>query len=568
MLAEAFAAQAAAHPGRARGADLGGVAELRRAGGAGHAAPRRGCGPGGVGRDELVGLIMRRGPEQIVGILAALLAGGAYLPVDAAPARRADRLHAGRRPGRAACSPTPAGSRHGDGDRGGSGARRGGPAGARCRRTRPGQAPGAGPDDLAYVLYTSGTTGEPKGVMVSHRSVANVVADCNARFGIGPADRFFGVSAFNFDLSVYDIVRRAVGRRRDGAARRGPGRRPGALARAVRAGSASRCGTRCPPSPALLAEHGRRPSGGAIALAALRLVMMSGDRIPPALPADAAPGSRPGLTLMSLGGPTETTIWNISHPIGAAQDGGSAHPLRPPNANNRAYILDADGLDAPDWVTGEICAAGTGPGPRLLGRRGAHGRAVLAATSGRGERLYRTGDLGRYLPDGSIDDRRAQRLPDQGQRLPDRGRRGGDPAGRDRRGQAGRRGPPGRRRTATGWSPTWSPAGDDRPADEAIRRQLREHLPDYMTPSAIVLARQPAADPQRQGGPGQAGEPRAGRPAAARGDGSRIAPGSAPDRAGAGRAVGRGAAARPGRDRRRTPTSTTSAATRSPPRGS
>ena len=65
--------------------------------------------------------------------------------------------------------------------------------------------PGAAADDLAYVLYTSGTTGEPKGVMISHRSVVNVVADCNARFGVGPADRFIGVSAFNFDLSVYDV---------------------------------------------------------------------------------------------------------------------------------------------------------------------------------------------------------------------------------------------------------------------------------------------------------------------------------------------------------------------------
>jgi long-subunit acyl-CoA synthetase (AMP-forming) len=61
------------------------------------------------------------------------------------------------------------------------------------------------PQSLATILYTSGTTGEPKGVMVSQGSVLNVVADCNARFGVGPGDRFFGISAFNFDLSVYDV---------------------------------------------------------------------------------------------------------------------------------------------------------------------------------------------------------------------------------------------------------------------------------------------------------------------------------------------------------------------------
>ena len=69
----------------------------------------------------------------------------------------------------------------------------------------PAPLPGFCPDDLAYVLYTSGTTGEPKGVMVSHRSVANVVADCHERFGIVPRDRFFAISAFNFDLSVWDV---------------------------------------------------------------------------------------------------------------------------------------------------------------------------------------------------------------------------------------------------------------------------------------------------------------------------------------------------------------------------
>src|SRR5258705_1039954 len=86
--------------------------------------------------------------------------------------------------------------------------------------------------------------------------------------------------------------------------------------------------------------------------------MMSGDRIPPALPAMLR-GLTDDRTQVSLGGPTETTIWNILHPIGA-DDASIAIPYGRPNANNRAYILDQDGQDAPDWVAGEICAAGIG----------------------------------------------------------------------------------------------------------------------------------------------------------------------------------------------------------------
>jgi amino acid adenylation domain-containing protein len=442
-------------------------------------------------RDELIGLVMHRGPEQIVGILAALLAGGAYLPIDAGlPAGRVRyMLHDGRvrhvltnaawrgscGDGVAVLDLEPAGTA--------------GPAPAGPPAAEAGfPLPGAGPDDLAYVLYTSGTTGEPKGVMVSHRSVTNVVADCNSRFGVGPADRFFAISAFNFDLSVYDVF---------GALSAGASLVMPDAARAADPAHwlelAGRFGVTVwnsvPAIAALLAEQAGQDGAGG--LARMRLVMMSGDRIPPGLPA-ALWRVKPRLTLMSLGGPTETTIWNVLHPIGdgpddraATRDGSEARiPYGKPNANNRAYILDADGLDTPDWVTGEICAAGVGLA-RGYWADDARTAARFWFDERRGERLYRTGDLGRYLPDGNIDiaGRSDFQIKVNGYRI-----EAGEVETRLSAIHTIKQAVVVRQPGARGdrLVAHLVPAGDDRPTEERIRQALAEHLPAYMLPGSVV----------------------------------------------------------------------------------
>jgi pyochelin synthetase len=439
----------------------------------------------GVRRDEPVGLVMRRGPEQVAGILAVLMAGGAYLPVDAGlPAERTAYMltdgrvryvltNTGWRPALAGGDVTGSGVLDLDlGVRGG-GAVLGPHAAAEWSPL-----PGATPDDLAYVLYTSGTTGEPKGVMISHASVANVVADCNARLRVGPADRFMAISAFSFDLSVYDVF----GALSAGAALV----MPDADRAADPAHWLELCGrfgvtiwNSVPAIARLLGEHAEPDDPR---LAALRLVMMGGARSRAALPA-ALRGALPGATLVSLGGPTETTIWNILHPLGADHD-GQVIPYGRPNANNRAYVLDADGLDAPDWVTGEICAAGAG-----LARGYWNDEARTAARFGyderRGERLFWTGDLGRYLPDGSIDilGRSDFQIKVNGYRIE---------AGEVETRMAAiaeikqavvvrQTGAGGDRLVAH-----LVPAGDVRPGAEQVRQALRDHLPGYMLPSAVV----------------------------------------------------------------------------------
>jgi pyochelin synthetase len=481
-------------------------------------------------RDELVALIMRRGPEQIVGIMATVLAGAAYLPVDASlPAQRMRYM---LRDGQVRLTISNVGwhdeTRSGvstlelstlaDDEAAGGGAQ--GSQSSQASDWSP--QPGASPDDLAYVLYTSGTTGEPKGVMISHRSVVNVVTDCNARFAVGPGDRFIGVSAFNFDLSVYDVF----GALSAGAAI--------VLPQADRAADPTHWLDLCdrfgvtiwnsvPQIAALMAEQAANErSAAGSALRALRLVMMSGDRIPPQLPS-ALWRVKPDLLLMSLGGPTETTIWNISHPIDPARGDNEVIPYGRPNRNNRAYVLDAAGLDCPDWVTGEICAAGTG-----LARGYWADEARTAERfwfdAGRGERLYRTGDLGRYRPDGTIEiaGRSDFQIKVNGYRV-----EAGEvetrltAIGTVKQAavvrQAGARGD---RLVAH-----LVAAGDARPTEDEIRVALREHLPDYMTPSSLVwhdslpltpngkvdrgrlFALAPAAEPGGRSGPSRAASP-------------------------------------------------------------
>jgi amino acid adenylation domain-containing protein len=348
----------------------------------------------GVSRNELVGLITTRGPEQIVGILGVLIAGAAYLPID--PSLPVGRIWYMLDDGRVRCVLTNVRTDAAEGrptlfldqtppmDQG-------------CLGTVAPH-PDADSSDLAYVLYTSGTTGAPKGVMVSHRSVVNVIRDVNARFGVGSTDCLIAVSAFSFDLSVYDIF----GALSAGAALAimddDKAADPAHWLELCRAAGVTVWNS-VPALAALLADEAANGCNGLPAK--LRLVLLSGDRVSPALVRELH-RLRAGLVIVSLGGPTETTIWNILHPISAADATRSVIPYGRPNSNNKYYALDANGIDAPDWVPGELFAAGTGLA------RGYWADAALSAEKfffdeHRQERVYRTGDIGRYLPDGNIE---------------------------------------------------------------------------------------------------------------------------------------------------------------------
>ncbi|MCE7004694.1 amino acid adenylation domain-containing protein [Kibdelosporangium philippinense] len=344
----------------------------------------------GVTRGDLVAVVMERGWEQVVAVLAINKAGAAYLPVDAdLPERRRNELIT-----RGGCTVALTQA-------------------ALCSRlTWPDglaalpvtEASGdsvtacpAEPDDLAYVIFTSGSTGTPKGVMIEHKAALNTVRDITRRFRVGPGDRVLALSALSFDLSVYDVYGTLAAGATLVMGRAAENKDPAAWARIV-ADQRITVWNSVPALMELLVEHAEREGTD---ISSLRLVMMSGDWIPPTLP-DRIRALAPRAELVSLGGATEGSIWSIFYLIGHVDPSWTSIPYGRPLTNQQFHILDRGMCDVPVGVPGELYIGGAGVATGYW--KDPERTAAAFVTHPRtGARLYRTGDLGRYRSDGVIE---------------------------------------------------------------------------------------------------------------------------------------------------------------------
>jgi amino acid adenylation domain-containing protein len=246
---------------------------------------------------------------------------------------------------------------------------------------------------LAYVVFTSGSTGVPKGVEITHRSAVNTVEDINARYAVSADDRVLAVSALDFDLSVYDVfgllaagggvVCVAEDQRRDAHAWADLVRRHGV--------------TVWNTVPALLDMLLVAASGAD--LASLRLALVSGDWVGLDLQPRLA-AQRPGCRLIALGGATEAAIWSNAYEVTKVPAHWRSVPYGFPLRNQSYRVVDEAGRDQPDWVPGELWIGGTGV---AQGYRGEVSRTAQRFVHHAGQRWYRTGDQGRYWPDGTLE---------------------------------------------------------------------------------------------------------------------------------------------------------------------
>lgn len=257
------------------------------------------------------------------------------------------------------------------------------------------------PEHSAYILHTSGSTGQPKGVVVQHRAVVNLIDWVNTTFEVGPADCVLFVTSLCFDLSVYDIFGPLAGGGSLCVASRADVRDPERLCALL----ARQHITFWDSAPAVLqrllpffASTGERTWEYP-----LRLVFLSGDWIPLTLPAAIAEVC-PRAQVVSLGGATEATIWSNVYPIQQVDPRWVSIPYGKPIQNAHYYILDAHLRPCPIGVPGDLYIGGACLARGYVDPVQTAERFLphpLSRTAG--QRLYATGDRARYWPDGVIE---------------------------------------------------------------------------------------------------------------------------------------------------------------------
>jgi len=344
----------------------------------------------GVADEALVGIYLERSPEAIIAMLATLEAGGAYLPLD--PSYPQERL---------AFMIKDAGVRAIITDR-------------RFRERLPDcdvevlladELPSfdtgdlllpdvRDPDRLAYVMYTSGSTGLPKAVEVTHRGIVRLVS--SGLFALGEDDVALQLVSLSFDPSALEIWGCLLG---GGKLVLYPSRNPSLeeIGDALREHRITSTILITGLFPLMVDEH-------LDDLAGLRQLIVGGDVMPPGA-AQKLLQAVPGLRLINTYGPTEGSIVATAHVMTEAAEASTPIPIGRPLANARIYLLDParqlvpDGLQGEIWIGGDGVARGYRGRPDLTEQRFADDPFSEQPRA----RMYRTGDLGRWRRDGSIE---------------------------------------------------------------------------------------------------------------------------------------------------------------------
>ncbi|WP_159787326.1 non-ribosomal peptide synthase/polyketide synthase [Streptomyces sp. NHF165] len=345
----------------------------------------------GVAPETPVGVVMDRSRDLVVALLAILKAGGAYVTVapDQPAPRIAEVLH---RAGAGICL---ADGEYAEGVRDGVTTVVVADAGGTAWADRPATAVAGRslPDQLAYLMFTSGSTGEPKGIAITHRDIADLAADRCWQFP-GTARGLFA-APHTFDGSTVELwVRLLTGGELVIAP---PGRLDAARLRSLVARHAL---THVHLTAGLFRVIAEEDPG---AFTGVREVLTGADVVPKAAVRQILEAV-PGIVVRSSYGPTEVTVIGTQIPLTDPEEIGEVVPIGRPMDNTRMYVLD-DALDpVPAGVAGELYIAGAGLARGYVGGAGLTAeRFVACPFEDAGARMYRTGDVVRWRADGVLE---------------------------------------------------------------------------------------------------------------------------------------------------------------------
>ncbi|MBO9643443.1 MAG: amino acid adenylation domain-containing protein [Pseudacidovorax sp.] len=428
----------------------------------------------GVRPGNCVGVAMQRSVDLVVGLLAILKAGAAWLPLD--PDYPAQRLaymvedsglslvlaHRSTR----GCIASGAGVAVLEVD-------------GLALDGEPGHEPAVAlhGEHLAYVIYTSGSTGRPKGVAVRHAALHNCMAWMQRSYGLSQADAVLHKAPFGFDVSVWEIFWPLTAGARLVVARPGDHRDLERLVQLIERHQVSTLNF----VPSMLQAFLDHPA--IESRTRLRYIMCGGEAMPAETQREAL-RRLPGVSLQNLYGPTETTIHVTRWPCSDA--GAGLVPIGRPISATGAWVLDAELNPVPRGAAGELYLGGVQLARGYLHRAGLTAERFVADPAGGGARLYRTGDLARWNAEGQIEylGRIDHQLKIRGLRI-ELGEIEAQLLAQPELRESvvvARPGPAGPMLVA------YATARLGQPVDSAaLRERLRQVLPDYMVPQAIVL---------------------------------------------------------------------------------
>jgi amino acid adenylation domain-containing protein len=248
----------------------------------------------------------------------------------------------------------------------------------------------SGPEDLLYVLYTSGSTGAPKGVKVKNSNMAAFMLNFGTIFPVSPSDTILAVTNLTFDIAGLELLCSLCSGLTVVLAGEDDVSSPVRLSELI-----GRYGINVlqftPSRLQLMLE-----AAGDSFLSGVKTLLVGGEAMPETL-FERLKDSQ-AENIFNVYGPTETTIWSTALDIRKSKDLTIGKPL----LNEQVYILSRNLEICPVGVWGEICIGGTGVSAGYMNRPELDSEKYIAHPLLEG-RIYRTGDRGRLLSDGCIE---------------------------------------------------------------------------------------------------------------------------------------------------------------------